>query len=443
MIENKLHNEDCLETMSRIDDNSIDSVICDPPYELGFMNKQWDNTGISYNVDLWREVLRIMKPGAYLLAFGGSRTYHRLACAIENAGFEIRDCIAWIYCVGFPKSLNIGKTVDKLQGNERKELGIYDGRSKYDGADRKQRDEDNRQISTGKDKIAITNGTSEWEGWGTALKPAHEPICVARKPLSEKTVAENVLKYKTGAINIDESRIDIDNNDNIYKKNPHTIQKTKSLFFDGKKQSPEYQISGRFPSNLIHDGSDEIVREFSKAGYSESKGFKDRDKCHSEGKNAYILSERHGISYYPQDSGSAARFFKVCPFEEEDFVPFKYCAKASASERDEGLYGVEPKKINAGYYRDGLGNAPRINGEKFTAIKNNHPCVKPVKLMKYLITLVTHKDGIIYDPFAGSGSTLVAAAKLGYKFIGSEIDSEYCTIANKRIDTVLKQRVLF
>ena len=198
---------DCLEKLKELKENSVDSIVTDPPYELGFMGKSWDSTGIANNVEMWKECLRVLKPGGHLLAFSGTRTYHRMASAIEDAGFEVRDMIEWVYGSGFPKSLNIGKAVDKLQGNEREVIGKQtniankgnnnDGRYNWNT-------ENQKRI----DSIDITKGTSEWEGWGTALKPAHEPICMARKPLSEKSVAENCLKWGTGGINIDESRVE-------------------------------------------------------------------------------------------------------------------------------------------------------------------------------------------------------------------------------------------
>jgi hypothetical protein len=189
---------DCIDGMKQIADNSIDACITDPPYELGFMGKKWDSTGITYNVELWEEAFRILKPGAYLLAFGGSRTYHRLACAIEDAGFEIRDQIMWVYGSGFPKSLDIGKVVDKMQGNEREDLGEHPNKREVVG---------NINICKKNGSGRLTKGTSEWEGFGTHLKPSHEPIVVARKPL-EGTVAENVLKWGTGGMNIDECRVE-------------------------------------------------------------------------------------------------------------------------------------------------------------------------------------------------------------------------------------------
>lgn len=213
----KLISGDCLEKLKELPENSVDSVVTDPPYELGFMGKGWDKTGIANNIDLWKECLRVLKPGGHLLSFGGTRTYHRMAVAIEDAGFEVRDMVEWCYGSGFPKSLNIGKAVDKIQGNKRETVRKYDVpdiRGDAYGTMNDKQDGSYKNIT-----VLETKGTSEWEGWGTALKPAHEPICLARKPLSEKSVAENVLKWKTGGINIDISRIpayiDGDNNENI------------------------------------------------------------------------------------------------------------------------------------------------------------------------------------------------------------------------------------
>ena len=193
-----LRQGDCKEVLKSLQDNSVDSIVTDSPYELGFMGKSWDSTGIANDATMWAECLRVLKPGGHLLAFSGTRTYHRMASAIEDAGFEIRDMIEWVYGSGFPKSLNIGKAVDKLQGNER----IKTGEIKHHAQKGVAVAEERGAIGGGafgqaKDE-EITKGTSEWEGWGTALKPAHEPICMARKPLSEKTVAENCLKWGTG-----------------------------------------------------------------------------------------------------------------------------------------------------------------------------------------------------------------------------------------------------
>jgi len=379
-------------------DNSVDSIVTDPPYELGFMGKAWDKSGIAYNVDMWKECLRVLKPGGHLLAFGGTRTYHRMACAIEDAGFEIRDQIQWLYGSGFPKSLNVGKAVDKLQGNEREVVGkkidtstgkpmsykqAKGGSGKHinEGWDRPWRKDDKHC----EDMTVLTKGTSEWEGWGSSLKPANEPICLARKPLSEKTIAENVLKWGTGGLNIDGCRIEtVENRGRPKGPDGNCYGHYNQIVTESHPQ-------GRFPANVIHDGSDEVVREFP---YSKSTGGSGDKSMGGMGKNGkygkYALNVRASNLGGLGDEGSASRFF--------------YCAKASRSERNKGCEG------------------------------NRHPTVKPIALMRYLCRLITPPKGTICDPFMGSGSTGIGAKLEGFDFIGIELEKEYCEIAQARID---------
>lgn len=253
---NKVIQGDCLIKLKELEDNSVDAIVTDPPYELGFMGKSWDNTGIAYNVDMWKECLRVLKPGGHLLAFGGTRTYHRMAVAIEDAGFEIRDMINWCYGSGFPKSLNIGKAVDKLQGNEREVVGdrlTPDGKKwseRRPNGIKSQFKEFNKSKEESDKQCIDTKGASEWEGWGSSLKPSHEPIAFCRKPLEKGlNIAENCLKWGTGGINIDESRI---GNDKI-TINRHSGYNSNSLVEStkGKWKGKQEQISGRFPANLI------------------------------------------------------------------------------------------------------------------------------------------------------------------------------------------------
>jgi len=363
-IKNKIICGDCLEVMKLIPDNSVDSIVTDPPYELGFMGKSWDSTGIANSIELWRQCLRVLKPGGYLLSFSATRTYHRMASAIEDAGFEIRDMIEWVYGSGFPKSLNIGKAVDKIQGNDREILATetrYNEPSGIVGVGQGERTLIDRKI---------TKGTSEWEGWGTALKPAHEPICMARKPISEKTVAENCLKWGTGGINIDKSRVEskprltgtLNKGDEI-KAEPTSFKGsgTRKLQTGYDEKMAESNL-GRFPVNLIHDGSDEVVACF--------------------------------------PNSKSTRFFKS----------ILYYPKASKSERNKGCEGP---------------------------VKNNHPTVKPLKLMEYLCILTkTPTGGIVLDPFAGSGTTCMAAKKVGRDFIGIEKEPDYVAIAEARIKSI-------
>lgn len=402
---NKIIQGDCLDKLKDIPDNSIDSIVTDPPYELGFMGKSWDKTGIANNVEMWKECLRVLKPGGHLLSFGGTRTYHRMACAIEDAGFEVRDMISWIYGSGFPKSLNIGKAVDKLQGNERNVVGEKMGGTPQTGLY-----EAGLGVNEGK-YIKVTKGNSEWEGWGTALKPACEPCVLARKPLSEKTIAENVLKWGTGGINIDGSRVEIDSKDPNARHGQRVYDFPETdNFLGGLKAGArgDFNSQGRFPANLIHDGSDEVLGLFpnTKSG----GGIKANKKT----VGLYGIASNVETNFAP-DSGSASRFF--------------YCAKTSKSERNKGCEELGEKKGGSYEFRqDGS-----LDGQ-IPSNKNNHPTVKPQALMKYLIKLITPPGGTVLDPFAGSGSTLVAAKDLGHNYIGIEMTEEYIPIIEARLN---------
>lgn len=359
---------DCLERLKELPNNSVDSVITDPPYGLSFMGKKWD-----YDVpseEVWRECLRVLKPGGHLLAFAGTRTQHRMAVRIEDAGFEIRDMIAWVYGSGFPKSLNIGKAVDKLQGNEREVVGIAKGA----GAGMS----DNLvAINKGlRPEYEATKVTSPHEGWGTALKPALEPVTVARKPLVG-TVAANVLTHGTGGINVDGCRVGTE----TITQRLATVEGGKAIGAKavGVKQKATGETTttiGRWPANLIHDGSDELTA---------------------------LL-------------GEAARFF--------------YCPKASKRDRDDGLVGFSADVTTDG--RNTPIDNPYLRGE--TTRKNTHPTVKPTDLMRYLCRLVTPPGGTVLDPFMGSGSTGKAAVLEGFNFIGIEREADYMEIAKARID---------
>ena len=349
-----LFNDDCLNVLKTMKDNSIDSCVTDPPYGLSFMGKSWD-----YDVpktEIWKEVYRVLKPGAHILAFFGSRTYHRGVVQIEDAGFEIRDQIMWLYGSGFPKSHNIGKAIDKEAGAQRKVIG----NNKNFGVTRKEDGKNSFGDYKGEWELTepATEAAKQWDGWGTALKPAHEPIVVARKPIIQ-TVAKNVLEYGTGALNIDECRVE-----------------TKGM------KLVENEL-GRWPANVIHDGSDEVVSKFpnSKSGKSNGNA--------QVGITGNVTSMRRGTLIPRNDSGSASRFF--------------YCAKASKSDREDG---------------------------------NNHPTVKPTELTKYLCRLVTPPNGIVLDPFMGSGSTGKAALQEGFKFVGIEMNKEYYEIAQNRLSSL-------
>ena len=341
-------NNDCLIALKELPENSVDAIVTDPPYGLSFMGKKWD-----YDVpstEIWKECLRVLKPGGYLLAFAGTRTQHRMAVRIEDAGFEIRDMIAWIYGSGFPKSLNIGKAVDKLQGNEREVVGKSPHFDKYNSENYVK---DNAVEYAGrktKEEVGyLTKGTSEWEGWGTALKPALEPITVARKPLSENTVAENCLKWGVGGINIDGSRVEATGKDLEqlnsewdrewsvdYSDYAEKVGGTAGFNMD-KAKVENKGITGRFPANLIHDGSDEVLGLFpSPHGAGNKRG--SGEVKHGEHSSLFGIDghESNGMRF--GDSGSAARFF--------------YCAKASKSERNRGLDGTLTVKYTGTIWKE-------------------------------------------------------------------------------------------
>ena len=378
------------------DGEPFDAILCDPPYELGFMGKSWDSTGISNDAEMWAELLRICKPGAFLLAFSGSRTYHRMACAIEDAGFEIRDMIEWVYGSGFPKSLDIGKAVDKLQGNEREDLGVKES-SSYPDSDgvahyKNRKQSEGTQVATG-GMPRITKGDSLHEGYGTALKPAHEPICMARKPF-EGTVAGNVLEHGTGGINIDGCRVEAE----IIQTNRYEPRKDKT-WFQNSQAGNEYASSthkGRFPANLIHDGSDEAEAVFpERPRATKGNGQRGTGGIWVKGTDPSVLPV--GMQY--GDTGSAARFF--------------YCAKANKSERNAGA-------------------------------ENRHPTVKPLALTKYLATLIKPPTGgRLLVPFSGSGSEMIGALQAGWEHVeGVELTEEYIPIALARIDYWLANQPL-
>jgi len=404
-------NGDSLEVLKTFEDNSIDSVVTDPPYGLSFMGKKWD-----YDVpstELWTEVFRVLKPGGHLLAFAGTRTQHRMAVNIEDAGFEIRDMIAWVYGSGFPKSLNIGKAVDKIQGNKREVVGTQ----KLGGNAAQSTKEKGGTYASNTNAVGVkpidvtlTKGNSPWEGWGTALKPALEPITVARKPI-KGSVANNVLEHGVGGLNIDGCRVEADSKE-LYRKPTEYKDISPSAGMNASKvrgSVTDDYLKGRFPANFIHDGSDEVVELFPDTGGGKYKA--PNARIRNNGLGLGTTDSRSGTSNAPDqygDSGSAARFF--------------YCAKASKSERNKGLEGLE-------VIRQGLAGE-----HKNTVSANIHPTVKPVKLMQYLVRLVTPKSGTVLDPFNGSGTTGIACKLEGMEYIGIELDPEYCKISEARIE---------
>ena len=433
MADYELHCGDCLDVMATLEAGSVDAIVTDPPYELGFMGKAWDGSGIAYNVDLWRECLRVLKPGGYLLAFGGSRTYHRLACAVEDAGFEIRDQIMWVYGSGFPKSLDVGKAIDKAAGVKREVVGTvrkFPSASSANINDGWRRPWAEDHPNTMSITVPATMDAQKWDGWGTALKPAHEPIVVARKPLAERTVAANVLEWGTGAINVDGCRVGTDETiSNHSRRAESAISKGKYGSSTAQETHQTVgQILGRWPANFIHDGSDEVLAGFPVTTQAGSP-------VRNNKLNPYGNERTWSMSETPAqqetgyaDTGSAARFF--------------YCAKASKADRNEGLEGLEKKgKVFNGQSEQPAGNAPGSVEDKFSTqpSANHHPTVKPTDLMRYLCRLITPPGGLILDPFAGSGSTGKAAILEGFRFVGIEQSAEYLEIAQRRIKWAVAQ----
>jgi len=418
-----------LDLLKTLPDNSVDSIVTDPPYGLSFMNKKWDYDVPS--VELWKEVYRVLKHGGHVLSFGGTRTYHRMVVNMEDAGFEIRDQIMWLYGSGFPKSLNIGKAIDKIEGNEREVVGeINDGR--------KSKNRGWKQSYVGSEGTGtqqytqITKGNSEWEGWGTALKPANEPICLARKPLSEKSIAENVLKYGTGGINIDGCRVGSENRTykgsgkQPNKLNNHEKGATGIGYMDGSGSDLEYSVNGRFPANIILDEeAGKLLDE--QSGISKTGDIRPYEQKNTDSYSGSMPKLRN--ANFKGDKGGASRFF--------------YCAKASKSDRNEGLDGFELKEPQAlQFAKDGSfkeNKTSKTGVQQRLPRANNHPTVKPTELMRYLCRLITPPNGIVLDPFMGSGSTGKGAILEGFDFIGMELDPEYVEIAKARIEYAQKE----
>ena len=424
---------DCRAVMAGLPAASVDAVVCDPPYGLEFMGKDWDH-GVP-GVAFWSAALRVAKPGAHLLAFGGTRTFHRLAVAIEDAGWEIRDTVMWVYGSGFPKSHDVGKAIDKAAGAVREVVGTKMGIPGYSmtngqaGGVAMSGNVDG-SLRNGAAECAITSPATEaakqWQGWGTALKPAWEPIIMARKPL-DGTVAQNVQKWGVGAINIDGCRVGSEQlgggtmpdlrDVGAMSKEASGIDK---LSFGQNprpaKRKEQSVYTGRWPANLIHDGSDEVVALFPQSTSSGGTAGGANGSVYANGKGI-----PHPSFFNYGDTGSTARFF--------------YCAKANKSDRNEGLEEFDLKREADRVSDDGVGgDNPRNRTNKLKL--NHHPTVKPTNLMRYLCRLVTPPKGVVLDPFTGSGSTGKAAILEGFNFVGIERDAEYCQIANARIAAV-------
>lgn len=417
-----LHRGDCLAVLPTLEENSLDGCVCDPPYHLtsivkrfgaegaapckegktgayaraskGFMGKTWDGGDIAFRPEVWREVFRVLKPGAHLLAFGGTRTYHRMAVAIEDAGFEIRDCIAWLYGSGFPKSHDVSKGIDRLRGAEREV--VQEGKPvkrMIPGADQHKGgwEKNNGREFVPTETRPATDEAAQWQGWGTALKPALEPIVLARKPLSEKSIAANVLEHGTGAINVDGCRVKTSDTLNGGAYSPSRTSRAMSPHGKGQRSTvvtASYeQPQGRWPANVIHDGSEEVLEAFPDAPGQQ----REVNETFAPKQGTAVYGD-----YGPRptvkprgDSGSSARFF--------------YTAKADADDR----------------------------------LGSKHPTVKPVYLMQYLVRLIVPKGGTVLDLFAGTGTTGEAALRESRKAVLIEREPEYQADIERRMALAL------
>jgi site-specific DNA-methyltransferase (adenine-specific) len=463
-----------MKTMSK---NSIDTIITDPPYGLEFMGKDWDKFGVSkgrakrllgvdsegtgdrffdhreeaakrgrysemtvneksafqefiYQTSI--ELLRVAKPGATLLTFGGTRTYHRLACAIEDAGWILKDCIMWLYGSGFPKATDISKQLDKIAGVKRNREKRFVGNIK--GASLHTKPDNSRVWEMVQTNEPITEQAKFWNGWKShGLKPAYEPILVAIKP-NEGSYAQNALKHGVAGLNIDGGRIDLKG----IEKHKTPAKWKKGMYdggwYGGKSGTTRYSEQGRFPSNIILDEKAAKMLDEQSGTLKSGKNCK-RKKPHQTNAMAGTLNtlDKEEISY--GDKGGASRFF--------------YCAKASKGERNKGCERLEIKQTvggggGIGDYKDDVNSMSGKYGSEKAPAKNNHPTVKPLKLMEYLCTLTkTPTGGIVFDPFAGSGTTGMACVNTGRQFILVEKEKEYCKIAAKRIKSETAQGRLF
>ncbi|MGR3376040.1 DNA-methyltransferase [Salipiger abyssi] len=407
----EIHIGDCRDVLRGMPDASVESCVSDPPYGLGFMGKAWDHA--VPGVEVWREVLRVLKPGGHLLAFAGTRTQHRMACAIEDAGFEIRDMIAWVYGSGFPKSHNVKASVTGAHG-----VDWFD--------------EDERA----RGEMAMCEAMAD--GLGTALKPALEPITLARKPLCG-SVAETVLRHGAGALNIDGCRVGFQASELAVDdgERAHTVchggyaRPGASMFCDGKpvNRGGPSVVEGRWPANLIHDGSADVLAAFPDTkGQAGAVCGTEPSRTGGPGTSCYGTFSGARPEALPRgDTGSAARFF--------------YCAKASKADRDHGLEDMEERRFVQWQTGNGAsGVASSMSAGRDTRRRNHHPTVKPTALMRHLCRLVTPRGGVVLDPFMGTGSTGRGAVLEGLRFVGIEIDADYADIARRRVDAAREER---
>ena len=374
----RIHCGDCIEQMKKMEESSIDAVICDPPYQINFMGSAtgWDK---EFDSDEWsRQCLRVLKPGGHLIAFAATRTIHKIMVSVEKAGFEIRDLLSWLYFSGFPKSMNISKQIDKMAGVEREVVGSRITGAALSGEYKKT---ESTFAASGTNIIDITKPATpdaiKWDGWGTGLKPAQEPAVLARKPMEKGlSITANVLKHSTGSLNIDKSRFGY--GDPCWV-GPNEVPKEQN-----------YALMGANKNGLIHG----------------------------------MAAERSELIYTPSGGRWPANIYQ--------------CAKPSRSERDQGLEDFEPIKgheaVNRKEGSAGFDNPRAGSGRTASEVKNYHPTVKPVKLMDWLVGLVTPLDGVVLDTFGGSGTTGLAAQAAGYRWIVMEKSPDYCSLIHGRIE---------
>ena len=387
-----IYHGDCRDVLLTMPDASVDAVVTDPPYELGFMGKAWDASGIAYDSAMWGEVLRVLKPGGHLLAFGGTRTWHRMVVAIEDAGFEIRDELAWLYGSGFPKSLDVSKAIDKAAGAEREVVGVAAGAGTANTASL------GVFAPTYDATLPATPEAATWQGWGTALKPAHEPICLARKPLVG-TVAANVLEHGTGALNVDGCRIATDDERRRNARGGDNGLNGESAFRIRERRAQEQpETSGRWPANVLLDEEAAALLDEQSGTLTSGKmaaGTRPRGERTTYGRDAAGGYETRTDT--PGDTGGASRFF--------------YVAKASTAER------------------------PKVDGIA-------HATVKPLELMRWLVRLVTPPGGLVLDPFAGSGTTAEACIVEGFRCVLIEKDTDHLPLIEARLSKPIQPSLL-
>lgn len=383
---------DCLLELPKLEAESVHAVVTDPPYELNFMAHSWDRTGVAFTPETWRHVLRVLKSGGHMVCFGGTRTHHRMMCAIEDAGFEVRDTLQWIFGSGFPKSLNIGQAIDKAAGVTRKRIPNPRGgtpRSIY-----AQDEWTRKNAATYSDQTSVTAEAAQWSGWGSALKPSYEPIILCRKPL-DGTLASNSLKHGVGGLNIDACRVPAVDEMQYAAKCASFVglNSNQNGITYGELEGVRTDSSsplGRWPTNLLHDGSPEVMEAFARFGEKTSNPLTYRKNSARSNNVGFAPARLSGTVMSTGSTGTADRFFPCCPWSDDE-LRFYYSGKASAEDR-------------AG---------------------SRHPTIKPLSLMRWLCKLICPPGGTVLDPFAGSGTTLLAADRLGFNAIGIEQDAAY------------------